>query len=161
MMINMHYNALLQELKNKHYKDLKNIKIELKPLKLLRKTFMIVLPFSTNIYYNKKIIKKCNDEVLKAVLMHELYHIVQFKKINFLQKLIFIPRYHLNKKFRKEHELEAHIVVMEKGFGKELMELNKFVMSRYTKKVWEKKLSDCYLAEEEIKHFMHKNLANN
>lgn len=156
----MRYKLLLQELKNKHYEELKNIKSELRPLKILRKTLMITLPFSTNIYYNSKIIKKCDDKVLKAVLMHELYHIVQFKRINFLQKLLFIPRYHLNKKFRKEHEIEAHIKVIEKGFGKELMELNKFVMSRYPKKVWGKKLSNYYLTEKEIEHLMQESLVD-
>ena len=150
----MRYKLLLQELKNKHYEELKNIKSDLKPLKILRKTFMVTLPFSTNIYYNSKIIKKCNDKVLKAVLMHELYHIVQFKRLNFLQKLVFIPRYHLSKKFRKEHEIEAQIGVIKKGFGRELIELNKFVMSRYPKEIWEKRLSNYHLTEKEIKHLM-------
>lgn len=157
-MINMNYNLLLQKLKNKYYAELNNIKIELKPLKILRKAFMITLPFFTNIYYNKKILEKCNDKALKAVLMHELYHIVQFKRLNFLQRLILIPRYHLSKKFRREHEIEAHIGVVKKGFGKELIELNKFIRGRYSEKTWEEKRSNCYLTEKDIEQLMHEKI---
>jgi predicted metal-dependent peptidase len=77
----MDYNLLLQKLKNDNYPELKETAVELKPTKILGKVFMITLPFSKNIFYNEKIIKKCNDKALKAVLLHELYHIIQFKRL--------------------------------------------------------------------------------
>lgn len=150
----MDYNLLLQNLKDEHYQELKDIKVKLKPLRILRKAFMITLPFSTNIFYNKNILRKCNEKALKAVLMHELYHLTQFKRLNFFQKLIFVPRYHIKEQFRINHEIENHIEVVKKGFGLELLELNKFVKSRYPKEIWESKLSHYYLPDEEIKNLM-------
>lgn len=151
----MDYNLLLEKLKNDNYPELKDIIVKLKPSKILGKTFMITLPFSKNIFYNEKIIKKCNDRALNAVLLHELYHIMQFKRLNFFQKLIFLPRYHLNNKYRKQHELEAHTEVVKRGFGLDLIELNKFVKERYPVYIWEKKISNYYLTEKEIKQIMH------
>ena len=144
------YNELLQKIKNTHYPELKDIQIKLKPLKILKKVFMVTLPFSNNIYYNKDVILNCNEPALKAVLMHELYHIIQFKKLNILQKIFFIPKYHLNYNYRRKHELVAHVEVVRSGFKEELLELNNFVMSRYPKDVWKKKLSKYYLTENEI-----------
>jgi hypothetical protein len=151
----MDYNLLLEKLKNDNYPELKETDIELKSTKILGKTFMITLPFSKNIFYNEKIIKKCNTKALNAVLLHELYHIIQFKRLNFLQKLIFLPRYHLYNKFRKQHEIEAHTEVVKRGFGEDLIELNKFVKERYPSNLWEKKISNYYLTEKEIKQIMH------
>ena len=119
---------------------------------------MITLPFTSNIYYNRRVIKQCNPDALKAVFIHELYHIVQFRKMSFLQKIIFIPRYHLFDEFRIKHELEAHTEVVKRGFRRELIELNKFVKQRYPKEVWDKKISKYYLTEREI---MRKNVKNN
>lgn len=152
----MNYNLLLKKLKNDNYPELREVNIELKPTKILGKTFMITLPFSKKIYYNAKIIKKCNTRALKAVLLHELCHIIQFKRLNFLQKLIFLPRYHLSTKYRKEHEIEAHTEVVKRGFGQELIELNKFVKERYPDHLWGKKISNYYLTEKEIKQIMYK-----
>ena len=148
----MDYNNLLQNLKKEHFPELKNISVDLKTSRMLGKAFMITLPFTTNIYYNKKIIKRCNGLSLKAVFIHELYHIVQFKKMNNLQKLIFLPRYHIFDKYRINHELDCHREVVKRGFGKELLELNKFVKERYPKEIWNKKISNYYLSEEEIKN---------
>ena len=144
------HDKILEMLKSEYYPALNNIQVELKPLKILRKTFMITLPFSNSIYYNVKVISKCNEKALKAALMHELYHLLQFKRLNILQKFLFIPRYHLDEKFRRKHEIEAHMAVLDKGFGKELIELNKFVKSRYSKEIWDKKWSKYYLNIEEI-----------
>jgi len=148
------YNKLLQSLKNEYFPELKDIKINIKPLRILKKVFMITLPFSKNIFYNKEIIKKCNDKVLKAVFVHELYHILQFQRLNLLQKIIFVPKYHIIEKLRIDHELEAHTAVVKRGFGEELIELNNFVKSRYSKKIWDEKLSNYYLSEEKILKIM-------
>jgi hypothetical protein len=152
-------NLLLKNLKDEYFDELKNAKIELKPLRILKKIFMIALPFSKNIYYNRMVLEKCNDLALKAVLVHELYHRVQFQKLNFFQKLSFVPRYHLSEKYRIQHEIQAHIATVKKGFGKELLELNKFVKQRYPKKIWDRKLSNYYLTEKEIKGLMKKNFS--
>ena len=146
----VNYEELLENLKKNYFPELKKVKIRLKPLRLLKKVFMITLPFTSNIYYNRRVIKQCNLNALKAVFIHELYHIVQFKKMNFFQKIIFLPRYHLFDKFRIKHELEAHLAVVKRGFGKELIELNSFVKKRYPKNIWDKKISKYYLTEEEI-----------
>ena len=117
---------------------------------------MITLPFSKTIFYNENIIKKCNEKALKAVLVHELFHILQFKRLNIFQKLIFVPKYHIIGKMRIEHEIEAHTAVVLRGFGEELIELNNFVKSRYPRKVWDEKLSNYYLSEEKIREIMNK-----
>jgi len=149
------YNSLLKELKEKYFPELDDTNIKIKPLRILKKVFMITLPFSKTIFYNIEVIKKCNDRVLKAVLIHELYHRIQFKKLNIFQKIIFVPRYHIIEKFRIKHELEAHTAVVLKGLGKELIEYNNFVKSRYPKKIWDKKLSRYYLTKEKILEIMN------
>ena len=150
----MNYEHLLNHLKDQHFPELKNVKVDLKISKVLGKAFMITFPFNTNIYYNKKIIEKCADLALKAVFIHELYHIVQFKNMNFFQKLIFLPRYHLFNSYRINHELDCHRQVVNRGFGKELLELNKFVKERYPEEIWNKKISNYYLSEGEIRNNM-------
>ena len=152
----MDYNILLQELKEKHFPELRRYKIKIKPWRILKKVFMITLPFSKTIYYNKTAMKKCNEKALKAVLIHELYHRIQFRRLNILQKIIFIPRYHIFQNYRIKHELEAHTEVVLRGYGEELIELNKFVISRYPKKIWDEKLSNYYLTEEKILEIMKK-----
>ena len=149
------YNKLLQDLKNKYFPELKTVKINIKPLRILKKVFMITLPFSKTIFYNKNVIKNCDEKVLKAVLIHELYHILQFQKLNIFQKLIFVPKYHIIENLRIKHELEAHTAVILRGFGEELIELNNFVKSRYTKKIWDEKLSNYYLTKEKILEIMN------
>jgi len=153
----MNYYDLLNNLKKDFFHELIDVDIYLKKTKILGKTFMITLPFSKNIYYNEKIIKLCSKPALKAVLIHELYHIVQFKEMNFFQKIIFLPRYHFLNRFRINHELECHREVVKRGFGKELLELNRFVKERYSNKIWNNKISDYYLSDKEIKDLM-KNL---
>ena len=152
----MDYNPLLQELKKKHFPELQNYKIKIKPWRILKKVFMVTLPFSKTIYYNKTAMKKCSEKALKAVLIHELFHRIQFRRLNILQKIIFIPRYHIFDKYRIKHELEAHTEVVLRGYGEELIELNKFVISRYPKEVWDNKLSKYYLTEEKIFELMEK-----
>ncbi len=147
----MNYNELLEKLKEENFPELKNLKIMIKPSKFLGNAFMITLPFSKNIFYNEKVIINCNNDALKAVILHEMFHIIQFKRLNFLQKLIFIPKYHLVEEFRRKHEIEAHTAVVKKGFIKEIIELNSFVKNRHTKEMWENKISNYYLTDEEIK----------
>ena len=147
-------NNLLIELKNKHYPILKNNKIILKQSIFLKKIFMITLPFSKKIYYNDRLIQKCSNKALIGVIMHELYHLYQFKKLKKWQKIVFIPKYHVKESLRIKHELEAHIEVTKMGFGEELIELNHFVKIRYPKKVWDRKWSKYYLSDEKIKKLM-------
>ena len=154
------YNQLIQSMINLHFKELKKYKIKLTPSIFLKKTFMITLPFSNNIFYNLSLIDTCNLNVLKAVLIHELCHITQFKRKNFLQKLFFIPKYHIDDNFRINHELEAHENVVKIGYGNELIELNYFVKKRYPPKVWNDKLSKYYLSKENI-HKIMKNCEQN
>lgn len=146
----INYEELLQNLKKDYFPELKKVKIKLKPLRILKKVFMITLPFTSNIYYNRRVIKQCSLNALKAVFMHELSHIIQFKKMNFLQKIVFLPRYHLCNRYRIKHELEAHTEVVKRGFGRELIDLNNFVRKRYPQSIWDKKFSKYYLTEEEI-----------
>ncbi|MCK4364579.1 MAG: hypothetical protein KAW45_00855 [Thermoplasmatales archaeon] len=152
----MNYDKRLQELKFKYFPELKNVEIDIKPLRILKKVFMVTLPFSKTIYYNKIAINQCNEKVLKAVIIHELYHLLQFRKLNIFQKLVFLPRYHIFNYYRIKHELEAHTAVVLRGFGEELIELNKFVISRYPRKIWDEKLSNYYLTEEKIIKLMKK-----
>jgi len=152
----MDYNQLLQDLIDIHFPELKKYNIRIKPWRILKKVFMITLPFSRTIFYNINAMKKCNEKALKAVLIHELYHRIQFRRLNVIQKIIFVPRYHLFDKYRIKHELEAHTAVVEKGYGEELIELNKFVISRYPKEVWNNKLSKYYLSEKKIHELMNK-----
>jgi len=154
----MDYHNLLQYLKNKFFPELKNTNVNLKTSRILGKTFMITLPFTNNIYYSNRIIQKCNKQALTAVFIHELYHIVQFKKMNIFNKILFLPRYHLLNKYRINHELECHIEIVKRGFGKELLELNKFVKERYNKDIWSKNISNYYLSDEKIKSIMEDKL---
>jgi hypothetical protein len=152
----MDYNGLLEELKNNHFPELKDENITLKPLKILKKAFMVAFPLSKNIHYNVNAIKTCNEAALKAVLVHELCHRVQFKNMSLSQRLILVPKYHLNDRFRQNHEREANIEVIKRGFGEELIELNKFVKNRHPKEVWENKISNYYLSDIEIQKIMKK-----
>ena len=80
----MDYNKLLQELKQKHFPELKNREIILK--KRDQKNFMTAYPLNNYIYYNETIMKKCNPKARDAALIHELYHKLQFGRMNLLKR---------------------------------------------------------------------------
>lgn len=145
------YHRLAQELVNKYFKELKNVNIKIKPLRILKQASMITSPFTNKIYYNKDALKKCSGKALKGLLAHELYHFIQFRRLNFFQRLFFIPMYHLVEDRRINHEVEDHMELINRGLSEELLALNNFVRKRHSKQLWDNKLSKYYLSDEKIR----------
>ncbi len=150
----MDYNAILQELKRKHFPELKNKEVILK--KRNQKPFMVAFPLSKYIFYNEKIMKKCNPKARSAGFIHELYHKLQFCRMNFMKKALVWIAYNLSQKVRRRIEREAHIETVKRGFGEGTILLNEYVKERLGEEAWENENSKLHLTEKEIRNIMLK-----
>lgn len=149
----MNYNTLLKKLKEKYVPELNGIDIQLKKAK--QSFLMYSSPFSKYIYYNEKITNKLNKEILRAVLIHELYHKVQYLKLGIFKRLIKILMYKLSNKTKEKIELEAHTETVKRGFGRGIILLRRNVISRHNKEQWAK-IKHLFLTDKQVKKIMKK-----
>lgn len=150
----MDYDKILQKLKKKHFPELKHKEIILK--KRDQPYFMFAHPLSKYIFYNKKIMDMCNPQARDAALIHELYHKLQFGRMNFLMRVLTFMGYKISKKIRIKIERETNIETVKRGFGKGLILLNKYVKERVSKDAWKNEHSKRHLTEKEIRKIMEK-----
>lgn len=150
----MDYNILFQKLKTKYFPELKGKSIILKKRK--QNYFMIASPLNKYVFYNEKIMKKCNPKAREAALIHELYHKLQFSRMNPIKRLIVWIGYKLFQSVRVKIERETHTETVKRGFGEGTILLNDYVKSRVSKEVWEKDSSKRHLSKKEIRAIMKK-----
>jgi hypothetical protein len=67
---------------------------------------------------------------VKRILIHELCHLVEFKKLGYLRTKIDFVIYSLSKKHRTKIEREANILMIRKGYGKLVLSAHKENLTR-------------------------------
>lgn len=67
---------------------------------------------------------------VKRILIHELCHLVEFKKLGYLRTKIDFVAYLLSKKHRTKIEREANILMIKKGYGKLVLSAHRENLAR-------------------------------
>jgi predicted SprT family Zn-dependent metalloprotease len=118
----MELEKLVRDIQKKHFPELKDMVIQLIPKESLNTT-MEVSPFSDNVRFNPAKVKANTDEENWATIGHEFCHFVQYRKMNFFQKVAHYVRVGLLKdiKHLSKIEKEADRMAIKKGFGPALV----------------------------------------
>jgi len=119
-----------------------------------KKSFMRSEPYSKFIYYNKEQVEnlRFSRNAIRGVLAHELAHKVQYKHMN-LGEWILFPLLLKNGHYRRRLEREADAITVKRGFGKELLEAQKYTKKKFPKK-WYRRFQKAHLTEKEIRLLM-------
>lgn len=80
-----------------------------------------------------KKMKKAPLEVVEGGLAHELAHIERDSKLGFFERREDIRKYNDSAEYRKEDERETDMLVIQKGYGKQLLEFIKYHNKRRRK----------------------------
>ena len=135
------YERILKELSEKHFPLLKNKKIYIKEKEAKYRAKVSHLPWGFKITMSTKL-RKFPEKSWKRILTHELCHLEIFSKRSWIITNIEFIFFLLSKKVRNKVEREANILMIQKGFGKEVLTARKGNISRGL---------DYSLSEKEIK----------
>ncbi len=116
-----------------------------------KRSFMWSSPITNNIYYNEKQIKETNfsKSALMGVLAHELAHQVDYKQMNFVERL-FLRIQYTNYKFKRRIEIQTDLIAVQRGFGKELIQLYKEAEKRFNATRFRERIKPFHLTPSEI-----------
>ena len=104
---------------------------------------------------SKKYMDAKDNEIIGA-LVHELAHLETYKKKNFFEMIWFGAHYLFSRKFSKEVDRNADNVVLERGYGNELL-ANRLFLEKIDSKKELHRLRENYLTLEEIESYLRKN----
>lgn len=117
---------------------------------LKKRTYLIIInnnPENTGINY-----KKINKETLVGWFGHELAHIIDYKKMNFFQLIIFGIKYLFSRSFKRKIERKTDTTAVNRGLGKKLIKTIRIVTKNPKIKLnYRKNISKYYLKVKEIR----------
>jgi hypothetical protein len=93
--------------------------------------------------------KNFNENVITAILAHELCHQERYYKLGFLRYLRFAARFLLSRKAQAAEEKATDRLTIDKGYGRQLYELSEI---QYQDKKHER-INEFYMSLEEIKSY--------
>jgi hypothetical protein len=131
----------------KSFPELKNDKIIVEERKTAKWRAHAVYSISGLKILVSNQIREFPEWKIKRILIHELCHLVEFKKLGYLRTKIDFVIYLLSKKHRTKTEREANILMIKKGYGKLVLSAHKENLTRglgYS------------LTEKEIKSYINK-----
>lgn len=114
------YNKIVDELIKKDFPILKNKKIIIKEQNALWRAHVNYFPWGLIIYVSLKL-RKFPEKSAKRILFHELCHLELFKEQGVIKTNILYIQYRLSSKVRKKVEADANILMIKKGYWKEVM----------------------------------------
>ena len=131
----------------KDFPNLKDQKIIIKEKSNVRyQAHVMYYPWAMIIYVNRTL-RTFPAKSARRILFHELCHLNLFKKDGMIKTNMIYIEYILSKKIRKKVEAEANILMIKKGWGKEVLAARKENLQRGI---------GFSLTEEEIKDKMKK-----
>ncbi len=104
--------------------------------------YVIVLDYSE--------LENASDFELRGMMAHELGHLETYSRMSWLGLAGYALHYEFSSKFRKEVERETDMIVIQHGFGEELLAFREYRLRTGSEKD-KKILGDYYLSLEEIK----------
>ncbi len=152
------YRRIVKELIDESFPKLKNDKIFIFNFLPFAVFIAMVLDVSIfkAIFISRKRIKIYSKEERKAILVHELCHIERHKGKNFFQKTFHIIKYILFRKIRFNEENNTDILVIKKGYGKQILSATLKLRKKYTKNRLKRIDARGYLTPEQIKSYIKK-----
>jgi hypothetical protein len=93
--------------------------------------------------------KNFNENVITAILAHELCHQERYYKLGVLRYLRFAARFLLSRKAQAAEEKATDRLTIDKGYGRQLYELSEI---QYQDKKHER-INEFYMSLEEIKSY--------
>jgi hypothetical protein len=144
---------MIQKLFSEFKKSFPEVKSKL--IQSNKKSFMFSSPITKNIYFNKKQFTdfKFSKNAIKGVLAHEFSHQLIYNEMNIIDRLLFKLRYK-DFEFRRKKEREADLIAIKRGFGDELIKLNKESKEKFDKKRFNN-IKKVHLSVKEIKELMN------
>lgn len=140
------YERILRELVKKYFPLLKNKKIYIKEKEAKYRAKVSHLPWGFKITMSTKL-RKFPEKSWKRILTHELCHLEIFSKRSWIITNVEFIFYLLSKKVRNGVEKEANILMIQKGFGNEVLTARKGNISRGL---------EYSLSEKEIRDYIKK-----
>lgn len=114
------YEKILNELIKKHFPLLKNKRISIVEKEIEYRAKASHFPKRFKITLSTQL-RKFPEHKVKRILTHELCHIEIFSKHSWIKTNIEFVFYLLSKKVRNSVEKEANILMIQKGFGKDVL----------------------------------------
>jgi hypothetical protein len=93
--------------------------------------------------------KSFSENVLTAILAHELCHQERYLKLGTLKYMLFALRFIFSRKEQAKEELATDRLTCEKGYGRQLYELSEIQF--FDKK--HERINEFYMSLEEIKSY--------
>lgn len=141
------YQRIVDEIIEKSFPELKEKKIIIKEKTTFSyRAHVGYYPWGMQIIISHQL-RKFSHKFIKRILFHELCHLEIFKKWGIIRTNLDFLFYLLSKKHRLKVEKEANILMIKKGYGKQILEVRKENLKRgltYS------------LTENEIKYYIKK-----
>ena len=152
------YKRIVDELVKKSFPKLKEKKIFLTLSKIqLKSAIASVIYFGFGFWIVLfPLSKKYSDNMLKAILAHELSHSEMIFEMSFFKKMKFALKWLFSKKEKSRFETLADKRVIDKGYAKSLFYTVKLIEKIRTKKQLEQRTKDGYLSSKQIKSYAKK-----
>ena len=129
--------------------------IDAKLVEINMSSFMVSDPCSRKIYYDPKQLRKFNfsKKALIGIIAHEFSHKVDYKRMNWIERLFLIRRHKRDFNFKRRLEREADAIAVSRGFGEELKQAFKESKIKFEKERF-LRLKDVRLNIKEIDKIM-------
>jgi hypothetical protein len=115
-----------------------------------KRTYLIIInnnPLNTGLSYTE-----IDKQTLIGWFGHELAHIIDYKKMNNFQLIVFGIKYLFSNNFRRNIERKTDKLTIKKGLGKQLIKSIKAITKNPKIKInYKKKISQFYLKVKEVK----------
>ncbi len=118
-------------------------------------------PFSLKIYINIDGINRYNwpEDAVRGLFAHELSHMVSYKRRSFIDRQWFVRFYPFSKSIQRSVEKEADEIAIERGYGRELVQLRKYQLKNSDKKRLEN-VKKVYLSPETLEKLIEEKNRN-
>jgi predicted SprT family Zn-dependent metalloprotease len=124
------YEKIIDELIRKSFPEFKNEKIIVEERNTKKWRAHAVYSISGLKILVSNQLREFPEWKVKRILIHELCHLVEFKKLGYLRTKIDFVIYLLSKKHRTKIEREANILMIRKGYGKLVLSAHKENLTR-------------------------------
>ena len=140
---------IIRNLIDKSFPLLKNKKIHLFIFRLRFYAMSVWIPPSFRFIVMSTRTSNFNENVLTAILAHELCHQERYLKLGTKKYMIFALKFVLSKKEQAKEEMATDKLTIEKGYGRQLYELSEI---QFLDKKHER-INEFYMSLEEIKSY--------
>lgn len=143
------YLIMIRKLIKDSFPDLRDKKIHLFVFRLKFYAMSVWIPPFFRFIVMSTRTKEFNENVLTAILAHELCHQERYLKLGAIRYIGFAFCFLTSRKVQSEEEKDTDRMTIEKGYGRQLYELSEI---QYNDKNHER-INEFYMSLEEIKSY--------